>query len=66
MDRYLGESIPKLGFGFMRLPTLGDSKEIDQEQVNKLVDYAIEHGVTDVTELNIELFNYDQPLIGLS
>ncbi len=31
-----------------------------------IIQTAIEHGVTDVTELNIELFNYDQPLIGLS
>ena len=37
--------------GMMRLPTVGGSSaregkdEIDQEQVNRLVDYAIEHGV---------------------
>lgn len=31
-----------------------------------IIQTAIEHGITDVTELNIELFNYDQPLIGLS
>ena len=33
-----GEQISLLGFGMMRLPN-------DQEQVNQLVDYAIEHGV---------------------
>jgi predicted aldo/keto reductase-like oxidoreductase len=33
-----GEQISLLGFGMMRLPN-------DQEQVNELVDYAIEHGV---------------------
>jgi predicted aldo/keto reductase-like oxidoreductase len=33
-----GEQISLLGFGMMRLPN-------DQEEVNKLVDYAIEHGV---------------------
>ena len=33
-----GEQISLLGFGMMRLPD-------DQEQVNELVDYAIEHGV---------------------
>lgn len=40
-----------LGYGMMRLPTLpaegqeeGDG-EIDQEMVNKQVDYAIEHGI---------------------
>ncbi len=46
-----GDKISILGYGMMRLPTLskgaeGDNKdEIDQEQVNRLVDYAIEHGV---------------------
>ena len=39
-----------LGYGMMRLPTVRDTKgkdsdEIDQDMVNKLVDYAIEHGV---------------------
>ena len=33
-----GEQISLLGFGMMRLPN-------DQEEVNELVDYAIEHGV---------------------
>ncbi len=33
-----GEQISLLGFGMMRLPN-------DQEEVNKMVDYAIEHGV---------------------
>ena len=33
-----GEQISLLGFGMMRLPN-------DQDEVNQLVDYAIEHGV---------------------
>lgn len=33
-----GEQVSLLGFGMMRLPR-------DQEEVNRLVDYAIEHGV---------------------
>ena len=33
-----GEQISLLGFGMMRLPN-------NQEEVNQLVDYAIEHGV---------------------
>jgi predicted aldo/keto reductase-like oxidoreductase len=33
---YLGESIPKLGFGFMRLPMIG--KDIDIEQTKEMVD----------------------------
>ena len=29
----------------MRWPTVKGSGEIDQEEVNRLVDYALEHGV---------------------
>ena len=36
MDSYLGESIPKLGFGLMRLPKIGNA--IDIEQVKAMVD----------------------------
>ncbi|MBQ7422181.1 MAG: aldo/keto reductase [Prevotella sp.] len=45
------DRVSLLGYGMMRLPTVSggaarESKdEIDQEQVNRLVDYAIEHGV---------------------
>ena len=45
------EKVSLLGYGMMRLPTIpskegGQQKDkIDQETVNKLVDYAIEHGV---------------------
>ena len=44
------DKVSLLGYGMMRLPnhvvSEADGKEeIDQEQVNKLVDYAIEHGV---------------------
>ena len=41
------QKVSILGYGMMRLPTeKKDGKEtIDQEMVNKLVDYAIEHGV---------------------
>ena len=38
------EKVSILGYGCMRWPTL-ESGEIDQEMVNRLVDYAIEHGV---------------------
>lgn len=47
-----GDKVSLLGFGMMRLPSKsgrsareGSDEEIDQEQVNRLVDYAIEHGV---------------------
>lgn len=43
-----GDSVSLLGYGCMRWPLTdgADGKQtIDQEAVNKLVDYAIEHGV---------------------
>ena len=49
-----GDKVSILGYGMMRLPTKeitakdegGEVKnEIDQEEVNRLVDYALEHGV---------------------
>ncbi len=39
---YLGENIPKLGFGFMRLPMLGD--DIDIEQTKAMVDLFMSKG----------------------
>ncbi len=43
-DKYLGESIKKLGFGLMRLPMNGE--EIDIEQVKKMVDVFMSKGFT--------------------
>jgi len=48
-----GEKVSLLGYGMMRLPTVNQNgsaredgeNEIDQEMVNRQVDYAIEHGV---------------------
>ncbi|MDR3542359.1 MAG: aldo/keto reductase [Desulfosporosinus sp.] len=39
---YLGENIPKLGFGFMRLPMIGE--EIDIEQTKDMVDLFMSKG----------------------
>lgn len=39
---YLGETIKKLGFGFMRLPMLGD--EVDIEQTKEMVDLFMAGG----------------------
>lgn len=43
------DRVSLLGYGCMRWPTLpspaGDGNVIDQDEVNRLVDYAIEHGV---------------------
>ncbi len=46
-----GEKVSLLGYGCMRFPTIdGDSgreqdQPLDQDAINQLVDYAIEHGV---------------------
>ncbi len=42
MDKYLGETIPKLGFGLMRLPMKDD--QIDIEATKEMVDVFIENG----------------------
>ena len=44
MASYLGENIPKLGFGLMRLPKIGE--EIDIEQVKQMVDLFMDAGFT--------------------
>ncbi len=46
-----GDKVSLLGFGMMRLPSVGGrsaregNEDIDQDEVNRMVDYAIEHGV---------------------
>ena len=41
---YLGETIPKLGFGFMRLPMIGEN--VDIEQTIQMVDLFMKKGFT--------------------
>ena len=45
-ERYLGESIPKLGFGYMRLPRNADGESFDLPQICKMVDTFLENGFT--------------------
>ena len=47
-----GEKVSLLGYGCMRLPALEEGKDgnqsegdLDQERINELTDYAIEHGL---------------------
>lgn len=46
-----GDEVSILGFGCMRFPTVGgqsaqkDNSAIDQEEVNRQIDYALAHGV---------------------
>ena len=44
MEKYFGESTPKLGFGLMRLPKKGMGK-IDIEQTKKMVDMFMDAGL---------------------
>ena len=46
MKDFAGNNIPKLGFGLMRLPTLGDETKIDIEHVKKMVDHYMQAGFT--------------------
>ena len=41
---YIGESIPKLGFGLMRLPMIVE--DVDIEQTKQMVDLFLEQGFT--------------------
>ncbi|MDE6692803.1 MAG: aldo/keto reductase [Muribaculaceae bacterium] len=51
LNQNTGDSVSVLGYGMMRLPMNESGPEearvkvIDQEEVNRLVDYALEHGV---------------------
>lgn len=49
INPHSGDKVSILGYGCMRWPFKeakeGEKEEIDQEEVNRLVDYAIEHGV---------------------
>ena len=48
-SNYLGSEIPKLGFGLMRLPTIGNGGpfgDIDVEQVKQMVDRFMAAGFT--------------------
>ena len=43
-----GDKVSLLGYGCMRWPTYPDGEkkgELDQEMINELVDYAMEHGI---------------------
>lgn len=43
-EKYLGESIGKLGFGFMRLPKIGS--DFDYKTINAMVDAYLDAGFT--------------------
>jgi uncharacterized protein len=40
-----GEQVSILGFGCMRLPTLGKYDQIDREKATSMLNYALDHGI---------------------
>ena len=45
VNRHTGDKVSLLGFGCMRWPNRPGTKELDQEKVNQLIDYAMAHGI---------------------
>ena len=44
-NAFQGKKLSALGFGGMRLPTLGKNALIDEEKTREMVDYAIKNGI---------------------
>lgn len=42
---FLGEEISLLGFGAMRLPTIPQTKDIDEDAAAEMLDYGLSHGI---------------------
>lgn len=61
-----GDKVSLLGYGCMRWPMLPDGKEVDQNGVNRLVDYAIEHGVNYFDTSPVYCEGKSEHIIGLA
>ncbi len=65
-----GDKISLLGYGCMRWPTLptpaADGNVIDQEAVNELVDYAMEHGVNYFDTAPVYQQGWSEPVMGVA
>ncbi len=63
-----GDSLPLLGYGCMRWPKLdaptAEGNVLDQEMVNELVDYAMEHGVNYFDTAPTYQQGWSEPVIG--
>ncbi len=63
-----GDKVSLLGYGCMRWPQLknpkADGNHIDQEAVNELVDYAIEHGVNYFDTAPPYMRGWSEPVMG--
>lgn len=62
------EKVSLLGYGCMRWPLLENPVQgqsvIDQEEVNRLVDYAIEHGITYFDTAPLYIQGWSEPATG--
>lgn len=65
-----GDNVSVLGYGCMRWPTLTDVANgeniIDQETVNRLVDYALEHGVNYFDTAPVYLQGWSEKSTGIA
>ncbi len=65
-----GDRLSLLGYGCMRWPKLdvpaADGNIIDQEAVNELVDYAMEHGVNYFDTAPTYMQGWSEPVMGVA
>lgn len=64
-----GDKVSILGYGCMRWPTIEDengNKTIDQEEVNHLVDYALEHGINYFDTAPTYIKGQSEPCTGIA
>jgi predicted aldo/keto reductase-like oxidoreductase len=45
VNRHTGDKVSLLGFGCMRWPRKANSRELDQDKINEMIDYAMANGV---------------------
>jgi uncharacterized protein len=45
VNRHTGDKVSLLGYGCMRWPSKPGTRELDQDKINTLIDYAMAHGV---------------------
>ncbi len=64
-----GDKISILGYGCMRFPMVKDENDkdiVDQETVNRLVDYALEHGVNYFDTAPVYLQGQSEAAVGVA
>lgn len=65
-----GDKVSILGYGCMRFPTLkepdAEGNDIDQETTNRLIDYAMEHGVNYYDTSPVYLKGFSERATGIA